>query len=255
MNNTQIDLLAGATLCVLYVLYILVRIFKLRNAGWFLKLLAGAMALVFPMIGAMFVHLFICLFAPEPRDDRVLGVLGLAGAGGALLAFVSTYARFAVHDVYPFCFILLGFVIFIVLAPFVLRFPGAVQQDWKDGLLSVYPKWVLVLAAVTILNMVAQIAVYTRYAEYGVPRERSGSFFLETNDRPTRRLTEEEYYAFSGYFVRGTSSAMFAFFLVPALFYLRRRRVSPVGEAAKPAVVNAMHQGAQRLRSNDVRPP
>jgi hypothetical protein len=247
MNTAQIDLLVGGAFFLLYLLYVLVRVFQMRDTGWFLKLLASAAVLLFPIVGALFVHLLICQFAAEPRDDRFLGALGLAGSFGAFLAYASTFAHFAVHDVYPLCLILLGFAGFLVFAPFFLRIPSALQRDWKVGFLSVYPKWAMVLALATVLNTFVHLGVYNRYAEYGVPRERSGSYYLEINDRRIREITKEEYYAFSGYFVRGLSSTMLAFFLVPALFYLWRRRDSPDETAVKPTAADASHQRPNAL--------
>ena len=245
MNTTQIDFLVGAAFCLLYVLYVLVRVFQMRDKGWLLKLLASATVLLFPIVGALFVHFLICLYAPEPRDDRFLGALGLAGSFGALLAYAATFAHVAVHDVYPFCLILLGFASSIVFAPFffrILGMLGVLQRNRKVGILSAYPNWAMVLVIATILNTLVHLAVYYRYAEYGVPRERSGSYYLETNDRPTREITREEYSAFSGHFVRGASSTMLAFYLIPALFYLWRRRDLPGEAAVTPSADDGSHQ-------------
>ena len=78
MNTTQIDFIVGAAFALLSVLYFLVRVFQMRGKGSLLKLLASATVLLFPIVGALLVHFLICLYAPEPRDDRFLGALGLA---------------------------------------------------------------------------------------------------------------------------------------------------------------------------------
>jgi hypothetical protein len=247
MSTTQIDFLVGATVALLYMLYVLVRVLSMRDTSWLLKLLISVPVLIVPVGGALLVHVSLCVSSPEPRDGRFLGVLGLAGALVALLAYASTFARFAVHDVYTFCFILLGFAAFLVLAPFFLGVWSVPGKDWMVGLLSMFPKWAIVLAAVTVVNTVVHIGVYYEFAEYGVPRERAGKYYLETDDRLTREITEEEYYAFGGHFVRGTSSILLAFFLVPALFYLLRRPGAPGEVAGKPTAADASPRAPDAL--------
>lgn len=235
MNTLQIDFFVGAAVGLLYMLYVLVRVFSKQDTNWLVNLLISVPVLVVPIGGALLIHVLLCVNSPEPRDDRFLGILGLAGALVALLTYGSAFARFAVHDVYTFCYILLGMAAFLVFASFVCR-------AWSvlGGLLSTFPKWAVLLAGLTVVSAVVHIGLWDRFAEDGVPREKSGRYYLssEERNRPVvgREITKEEYYAFSGHFVRATSSVLLVFFLVPALFFLLRKPGEPPAKSATPGV-------------------
>ena len=156
------------------------------------------------------------------RGDRFLGILGLGVACGELLAYGATFAHVAVHDTYAVSFMLLGIVAFIVFCPFFLRACGALAKEPLAGLLrfvSPLPKWAITLCVVAIASALVHLGIYYEFAEYGVPRERSGKYTLETDGR-IREISSDEYYAFSGHFGRAFTSELIAFSLVPALFYL-----------------------------------
>ena len=58
MNTLHVDLLLAATVGVFYVLYVLVRVLGLR-ISWVFKLLITVPVIMFPIVGAAFVHLSI----------------------------------------------------------------------------------------------------------------------------------------------------------------------------------------------------
>ncbi len=229
MNTTEIDLLLAATVGLLYVLYVFVRVLSLR-INWVFRLLITVPVVFFPILGAAMVHLVIYVFARQPRDARFMGAYALAGSAGALLAYGLTFFHIEVHDAYGISFIFLGMLAFPALGSFVLIVGSELGKGRIVGLLSEIPKWALLLAALIVVSAVIHLGVYDRFAEHGVPRARSGGYYLEINDRPIREITEQEYYAFSGHFVRGVSSLLLAFYLVPALFFRVRGSGLP-GEA------------------------
>jgi hypothetical protein len=227
MNTLQIDFVVGAAVGLLYMLYVLVRVLSMRDTSRLLKLLIIVPVLIIPIGGALLIHIVLCAYWPEPRDDRFLGILGLAVALVALLAYGSTFSRFAVHDDYTFCFIQLGGAAFLVFCAFFVKVRNAAMKDGTAGLLSMFPKWAVLVAGLTVANVVVHIGLWSEFAEDGVPREKSGSYYLsfEAGDRPVsgRDITKEEYYAFSGHLVRATSSLFLAFVLVPAFSFLLRK--------------------------------
>ena len=229
MNTTHIDLLLAATVGLLYVLYVFVRVLSLR-ISWVFRLLIAVPVFFFPIVGAAFVHLVIYVFARQPRDVRFMGAYALVGSVGALLAYGLTFFHIEAHDAYGISFIFLGMLAFPALGSFVLIVGSELGNGRILGLLSEIPKWALLLAALIVVTAVIHLGLYGTLSEDGVPRARSGSYYLEINDRPIRKLTEQEYYAFSGHFVRGVSSLLLAFYLVPALFFLLRSPGMP-GEA------------------------
>ena len=59
MNTLQIDFFVGAAVGLLYMLYVLVRVLSKQDTSWLVKLLISVPVLVFPIGGALLIHVLL----------------------------------------------------------------------------------------------------------------------------------------------------------------------------------------------------
>lgn len=157
--------------------------------------------------------------------SKVAVILSALGFGACIFGYVASFSGPLVDRISPGFIPLLIMLIFLALPMWALEYHGGWEWNpfpWKKFARGM-PTWVAPCGLGLSLVTVAHIAWFAFHSGMGTPAILDGQYVLDSRGHILKILTQSEYFALSGAFVRGGATLMASFYYVPMTYWWFRR--------------------------------
>ncbi len=178
---------------------------------------------------------------------NILFILSFTTLTLSLLCHISTFipfARLSMSNAWPLhlgAIVVFGAMVMVLVAKkkgkrparkteesYLTWWSNAIYEDQKSmtEIIRSFPMTIRILCAGVFLYTLVNFALFIINSEGGGPFAENGKYFLKSHGRVVRELSEQEFYRFRAYELRGFSGHWILFSLIPTVYFARFRRTT-----------------------------